>query len=401
MAADTGPYAQYSSACRYRGGVSGELLATAAVFATLVAAAPAQPFPQGRTEDAHAAHAPVPAAADGIHRGPRQSATDADYYLRDASGHWAAPRCIGDGRAGPRVQPVFVHRKGRPSRYKHFRAVLQRSLRLTTGIVERSSRTQRTVRWVHDRRCRPVIWEVAVPAREMYNLDSLRGYLRARQPRFRKADRVYSLWVDGRTSPEWSGLGGNKWSATWSSSWGFVWVDAHELMHALGAIHPGAPHATGRGHCYDGYDVMCYSDGGHAWRKKTVCRSQTAMFRLDCGKDDYFSIDPRPGSWLARHPGANIANSRFLAAVAPRRLPRPPAPATDVRHTMTTVQWSSAPGVTYDVGMANPGEGLRWIARDVRGSSALLPPVTPGSRIYVRAVNDAGYAARVLSEPQL
>jgi hypothetical protein len=292
---------------------------------------------------------------------------------------------------------VFVHRKGSASRYRHFRSVLHRSLRLTTGIVERSSDTLRTVRWVHDRRCRPVIWEVAVPARKTRHLDSLRSYLRASQPRFRKGNRVYSLWVDGRTSPQWSGLGGNGWSATWSSSWGFVWVDAHELMHALGAVHPGAPHATGRGHCYDGYDVMCYSDGGQRWRRKTVCRSQAAMFRLDCGKDDYFSIDPRPGSWLARHPGANLANSRFLAAVAPRALPRPPARAADVRHDTAMVRWRQVPGVTYDVGVAHPGEGLRWIERDVRGSSAPLRAITPGSRVYVRAVNDAGYGPRVRS----
>jgi hypothetical protein len=333
------------------------------------------------------------------HEGPWQTAHDADYYLRDSSGHWAAPRCIGDGRSGSRVQPVFVHRTASPNRYRHFRVVLQRSLSLTTGIVERSSGTRRTVRWVHDRACTPRIWQVSAPAGRTHNLDSLRSYLRSTDPRFRRSDRVYSLWVDARTSPEWSGLGGDKWSATWSSSWGFVWVDAHELMHALGAVSPGAPHSTGKGHCHDGYDVMCYSDGGNTGRRRPVCRSHSAMFRLDCGDDDYFSLSPRPGSWLARNPRANLADSRFLASVAPRDLPGAPLPAADVRHDGARVTWRAEPGVTYDVGVRPTGVGLKWIARDLRGGGVEVGAVPDGAAVFVRAVNDSGYAPRVRSTP--
>ena len=336
------------------------------------------------------ATAPSPAVARDVI--VRQSPMDADYYLRDASGNWAAPRCIGDGVSGPRVQPVFVYRKGTANRYERFRTTLQRSTDLTTGVFERSSAARRTVRWVHDASCRPVIWQVAVPTARTHDLVSLRRYLEDRQPRFRRSDRVYSLWVDSTTSPSWSGLGDDRWSASWSSSWGFVWVDAHELVHALGAIWPGAPHSTGKAHCYDGYDLMCYSDGGPGWRNVTVCPAPQARYRLDCGQDDYFAVAPRRGSWLARHPRANVANSRFLAKVPPRVLPTEPAAPVEVTRLIDRVTWANLPDTRYDVGLREPGGSLRWLAQDVVSGEYPLARVGPESRVFVRAVNDAGFS---------
>ena len=336
-----------------------------------------------------------PPAAVARDVSPRQSPLDADYYLVDASGHWAAPRCIGDGRSGARVQPVFVYRKGARNRFPDFEKVLRRSLYLSTGIVERSSGTQRTVRWVHDATCQPSIWAVGVPAGKTYDLVSIRRYLTKHQPRFRSPDRVFTLWVDATTSPYWSGLGGDRWSATWSSSWGFVWADTHEMIHALGAVSGDAPHATGKAHCYDGYDVMCYKDGGPGWRKMVRCAWPGARYRLDCGDDDYFAVDPTPRSWLARHPGANVANSRFLAAVAPRALPsEPPAPTAVVRDT-NGVTWQPVPGVRYDVGALDADGSVQWLAQDLSAGGVAIELPDPRTRVFVRAVNDAGYSARV------
>lgn len=340
----------------------------------------------------------APAAAED--QTPRQAPADADLLLRDSSGNWAAPRCIGNGVSGSRVQSVFVNRSGYVSRFSKFQTVLERSTFLTTGIFERSSRGQRTVRWVHDSQCRPVIWQVDVPAAHTYDLVSLRRYLQRTDPRFRSKKRVYSLWVDATTSPRWSGLGGDRWSATWSSSFGFIWVDTHELVHALGAVSPGAPHATGKGHCYDAYDVMCYSDGGVAWRKTIVCPARQASYRLDCGQDDYFAVDPRGNSWLARNPGANVANSRFLAAVGPRLLlAEPPAP-TQVRRNQTSVDWLAVPGVTHDVGHTAFNGRLVWVGQNLPGGQVMLTDVPYGRRVFVRAVNDAGYSGRVFAASQ-
>ena len=326
---------------------------------------------------------------------PRQSPLDADYYLVDAAGHWAAPRCIGDGRSGARVQPVFVYRKGARNRFPDFEPVLRRSLYLSTGIVERSSGAQRTVRWAHDAACRPTIWTVGVPAAKTFDLVSIRRYLTKRQPRFRSPDRVFSLWVDSTTSPYWSGLGGDRWSATWSSSWGFVWADTHEMIHALGAVSGAAPHSTGKAHCYDGYDVMCYRDGGPGWRKMVRCARPAARYRLDCGDDDYFAIAPRPRSWLARNPGANVANSRFLAVVNPRDLPSAPAPPTSVVRDEFLVSWQAAPDVRYDVGALDGDGSVKWLAQDFPGAALAIDGLEPRTRVFVRAVNDAGYSPRV------
>jgi hypothetical protein len=326
---------------------------------------------------------------------PWQGPTDADSLLKSSSGNWAAPRCIGNGTSGPRVQPVFVYRAGQVNRFEQFRVALQRSLYLTSGIFERSSKSQRAVRWVHDAACQPVIWQVAVPEQYTYNLSQLRSYLTGMDPRFRSSKRVYSLWVDAYTSPNWSGLGDKRWSASWTSSYGFIWVDAHELVHALGAVHPSAPHATGKGHCWDGYDVMCYSDGGSGWRKATMCLSPQAHYRLDCNKDDYFSIKPRRGSWLKKHPKHNVANSRFLEKTLPVALPSPPPAPTNASRTLTSVDWDSVPGVRYDVGYtAFSGERV-WVAQDVLGGHVDLVDVSLRTRIFVRAVNDAGYSPRV------
>lgn len=325
---------------------------------------------------------------------PRQGPTDADHLLRDASGNLAAPRCIDNGVSGPRVQPVFVYRAGQNNRFERFRTVLQRSTYLTSGIFERSSAGQRAVRWVHDEACQPIILQVAVPSRFTYNLVNLRSYLTRTDARFRRSDRVYSLWVDAYTSPTWSGLGDKRWSASWTSSYGFIWVDAHELVHALGAVNGGAPHATGKGHCWDAYDVMCYRDGGPAWRNAQMCVSPQAPYRLDCGSDDYFAVAPRRGSWLARNPAHNVANSRFLAKTLPVPLPGPPPAPEQVTRTATSVEWIAVPGVRYDVGYTTFSGLIAWVGQDLTSGQADLAAFPNGKKVFVRAVNDAGYSPR-------
>lgn len=87
---------------------------------------------------------------------------------------------------------------------------------------------------------------------------------------------------------------------------------AHEIIHALGGVHPGAPHGTTSWHCTDEYDIMCYNDGTLT-RPMTYPCAQDGELLLDCGADDYFNLDPSPDSYLAMYPDTNVANSQFLA----------------------------------------------------------------------------------------
>ena len=97
-----------------------------------------------------------------------------------------------------------------------------------------------------------------------------------------------------------------------ASIWGSCWNEfsaVHEIMHVLGAVQLSAPNSTGNGHCNDGIDPLCYSDGGPNSAQKLVCPS--TPYRpgglLDCNADDYFGVNPPSGTYLSNH--FNIANN--------------------------------------------------------------------------------------------
>jgi hypothetical protein len=99
----------------------------------------------------------------------------------------------------------------------------------------------------------------------------------------------------------------------------------HEISHTLGAVNYSAPHTSAgaegpRGHCTDGYDVMCYADGPSPLVPYTttacpqIAGSAGMIQTYDCGHDDYFSPSPAPGSYLDTH--WNLYNSIFESSCA-------------------------------------------------------------------------------------
>jgi hypothetical protein len=116
---------------------------------------------------------------------------------------------------------------------------------------------------------------------------------------------------DGQAAP---GGGSRGW---WPE--GFL----HEMSHNLGAVQWSAPHSTQPagfslpryGHCWQGADVMCYTeDGGAAHAMQYDCPRVGGAIpqAYDCGRDDYFNPAPAPGSYLASN--WNVYDSAFLAA---------------------------------------------------------------------------------------
>jgi len=105
----------------------------------------------------------------------------------------------------------------------------------------------------------------------------------------------------------------------------------HEVLHTLGAVQPSAPHFSGGAHCYELYDVMCYTPKDDPGDPEPYLRHCAISGdppnpgkTLDCGGDDYFNTSPAPGSYLAGH--WNLYNSAFLCNVA--RCNRAPAAPT-------------------------------------------------------------------------
>jgi hypothetical protein len=137
-----------------------------------------------------------------------------------------------------------------------------------------------------------------------------------------------SLWYDDGPDPtsNWNNVvfaGGARYSMIrlgWPTvSEAGIWQ--HEVGHNLGAVQPSAPHTSGAGHCYEGYDVMCYNDGG-SWFANggtIVMNCPDAMPDgqeiWDCGQDDYYSSSSVPEAYLANH--WNLARSGWLTKLAP------------------------------------------------------------------------------------
>ena len=93
------------------------------------------------------------------------------------------------------------------------------------------------------------------------------------------------------------------------------WTDRtamHENGHNQGAVQYDAPFSTGSGaHCNDGYDIMCYSDGGDRdVGMTTFCADK---MRFDCRHDTYFDTAPEPGSYLATNWNLGSPLNRFIA----------------------------------------------------------------------------------------
>ncbi|MDA0181978.1 hypothetical protein OJ997_16865 [Solirubrobacter phytolaccae] len=197
----------------------------------------------------------------------------------------------------------------------------------------------------------------------------------------------------------------------------------HEITHTLGAVQWGAPHSTqprgqqnpAYGHCWQGVDVMCYAeDQGAASQLVNECGPVPGAITVsfDCGRDDYFSPAPAPGSYLATH--WNTYDSAFLAPcdqIAPAcgggevtEAPTVPTPKREPK-----IKGSSRRGATLK---ATPGEWInqptsfkyrwqrltknKWVSISGAGRSKYRPStkdIGRKLRVTVAATNDDGTMA--------
>jgi hypothetical protein len=201
------------------------------------------------------------------------------------------------------------------------------------------------------------------------------------------------------------------------------------MTHNLGAVQWGAPHSTeppGQslpqyGHCWQGADVMCYTeDSGAAHAMRIDCAALPGAIpeSYDCGRDDYFNPAPAAGSYLATH--WNTYDSAFLAPcgeIAPACgggnlwVPTPPV-ATSPPSTVGNAHRGTAVVARPGVWSNSPaGYAYRWQRQDGGSwddiSGATDPRYLASSddvgrrlRVVVVATNDDG-SASAASAPTL
>src|SRR3954452_13907362 len=122
------------------------------------------------------------------------------------------------------------------------------------------------------------------------------------------------------------------------------------MSHHMGAVQDSAPHSSLVGHCWDGYDVMCYADGGQHPMEYPCAALGGAMGKTyDCGGQAYFNPSPPDGNYLVTH--WNVYRSEFLAPCADIA----PACGESGDPTLTPPVNTSAPVVT---GTAQVGTAL-------------------------------------------
>ncbi len=144
--------------------------------------------------------------------------------------------------------------------------------------------------------------------------------------------------------PECPGSVGRIDSGCWGLGSRGQSVEAHELMHSLGAVLPTAPNGTPAGHCDDDSDRMCYADGTPLLTLRSVCPTANEGL-FDCGHDDYFHTAPRRGSYLATH--WNAAASSFLSSAGT-------VPGLTIADGSVLEGDSGTAGVTFAVSLAAP-----------------------------------------------
>ncbi len=317
--------------------------------------------------------------------------------------------CEGTGTEGRRVQLLYVH--GGADNLAALRSTFEVQARQIEGTFLTSAREtggERLLRFVTDASCALSVLPVQVSSTALSSFDQMITELRNQG--FTDPNRAYHAWVDANF---YCGIGTvysddrptgnlNESNAQYARSDRQCWtaqVAAHEIVHNLGGVQNSAPNSTGGLHCRDEFDVMCYADGAPKGQMTTVCPDRAADDRLDCGKDDYFSTAPVPGSYLATH--WNVAESAALLRSGPTPTtlaPPPPTTSTTVPPTTTTSLGKGKTVTELTVPTIRRGEAFTATAQ-VTGECRPTGTVAffVSGKLMSRQVLDAGSASVVLT----
>ncbi len=235
--------------------------------------------------------------------------------------------CSGDGTSGFRVEAIYATAGG-TDRYASIAPMIQTSYAPYMEWQYRSSAAESGgevhlpfVTAADGTSCAVVVRHEVLSSTADDNFSNTMNELRARG--YTRADRRYMVWMDANVlcgigqiysdSQPGQGNANNGYYTAFgrvdAGCWGYG--ESHELMHNLGGVQPGAPHATAGFHCWDENDEMCYDDDGSGpVVMQYVCGSRDSRW-FDCNHDDYFLAGtPAAGTYLSTH--WNTFDSRFL-----------------------------------------------------------------------------------------
>ena len=247
-------------------------------------------------------------------------------------------KCLSKENLSPRYQAIFVPENASTSEITpEIIASINRGIHVSNAIMKNSSNNEREFRFATNEDCTPSIITHLIPKETELEPNTLVSYLNKNKSKilgnsekvktnflvFIKSTKEFcgqgtglpllqknGKWVQD-TSPTQSNQinNGTQVALIGATCFDYPQVVAHELVHTLGAVSSISPNASAHGHCLDGHDLMCYSDAPNL--KVTVsCPLTQSIFMLDCNGDDYFSLNPAPGSYLSTH--WNSANNIFL-----------------------------------------------------------------------------------------
>jgi hypothetical protein len=243
--------------------------------------------------------------------------------------------CYGNGTDGNRVHLIYARPSDRPDRFGTYASAFKRWAVEMDQVFQNTAAqygASRRVRFLTDSSCNLVLDNVVLSPLADLSLDHTMAELASKG--YDKVNRKYLVWLDTRKSRDICGIAAYYPDERLTNNlndgnpaglgvvarvdpdcWGRVAdsgesVEAHELMHSLGAVLPNAPHSTEAGHCEDDRDRMCYQDGTALSFLTTVCPAAwEALF--DCKGDDYFN--PSKDTISGRFgPIWNAAKSTFL-----------------------------------------------------------------------------------------
>jgi hypothetical protein len=253
--------------------------------------------------------------------------------------------CISTGSDGARVQALYLYREGNTNRLAStttVKSAIDGYAKRMNNVVWLSGHESGGDRQIRFRTSTPsngacslTVYAIQVPKSiNIFSAPALKSFLESKN--YKSDNRKYMSWIDmdgtnynscgEATRYNYSMPGTHDNPNNTLSGWAFAWrqcwnlTEPHELMHTLGAVQSDAPHDTGHGHCYDGYDVMCYDDDfdGTTYPMTYNCNRYDSTnyyiidyWRYDCGHNDYFSSNvTSTTNYLYKH--WNAARSRWL-----------------------------------------------------------------------------------------